>query len=398
MLSKKLEEDRLTMADQTIAQNLSVCVGLSILAGFLRVVATMVLAYPEHLDNLEQDQIHQDLLNTSMTPTTTRRRSNRSKICYIGTHIFLISAAALVSMVATFFGPVSIAVPVLMGSQLLLNVIAMGLVLKMRTFDKSQQVGTFVVFLSVLSLMDIGPDVQDGQDILLMLESTPAQLWTYAVGLSMLLSACWVIPFVIDKQRQSESGDGGTSSVGSQQQPAMVWILTIGSATSNVSMATLGKMLSLLTGGRFYFVALLCGITGILGTLMSVVSSTFCEQGLFTPLSAVALIIVNAITGVLIWEDWKVVTAWSAYVCALVLMCCGVYLIAEVDLMDILTLSSPRGGGESLSSFSMEETTPLSSSPHNNNALRNGAEMVPTSDYADQENRSERTRLRSNRR
>jgi hypothetical protein len=64
------------------------------------------------------------------------------------------------------------------------------------------------------------------------------------------------------------------------------------------------------------------------------VSSTACDQGIFTPLSSVALIVTNMITGVIVWEDWKVMDTWIAYVCAVFLMSCGVYLLAEVDILD----------------------------------------------------------------
>jgi hypothetical protein len=41
------------------------------------------------------------------------------------------------------------------------NVIAMGIILKMRAFDKAQYTGgTYVVFFSVLSLIDVVPGTQ----------------------------------------------------------------------------------------------------------------------------------------------------------------------------------------------------------------------------------------------
>jgi hypothetical protein len=276
-----------------------------VLGGLLRVVATMVLAFPEYLEK-----------KRGVPLGGGRKRT--------GTHIVLISISALISMMGTFFGPVSIAVPVLTGSQLMFNVVAMGVILRMRTFDKAQRVGTYVVFLSVLSLIDVGPGVQDGQDLMSLLESTRAKLWSFVIGLSMVVSTICTLPLTRED----------TGSQFSVYHKHAILTLTIGSAMSNVAMATLGKALSLLTGDKLYLAGVLYIVTGLLGTLFSVVSSTICEQGVFTPLSAVALIVANAVTGIIVWEDWKVINTWLAYICAILLMCCGVYLLADVDILE----------------------------------------------------------------
>lgn len=274
----------------------------------------MVLAFPEYMER------KRDL------PLGGHGRSaSLSKACLIGTHIILVSTAALISMVGTFFGPVSIAIPVLTGSQLMLNVVAMGVVLRMRAFDKAQRVGTYVVFFSVLSLIDVGPGIQDNQDVLLLLGSTRARLWSLFVALTMVVSAIFTLPLTRDR-------DGGSETCVYRKHAFLT--LTVGSAMSNVSMATIGKTLSLLTGSKFYLAAVLYIVTGLLGTLFSVISSMVCEQGVFTPLSAVALIVTNALTGIIIWEDWKTIHAWLGYICCCMLMSLGVYLLAEVDLLE----------------------------------------------------------------
>jgi hypothetical protein len=51
-------------------------------------------------------------------------------------------------------------------------------------------------------------------------------------------------------------------------------------------------------------------------------------------LNATTIIIVNAITGVIIWEDWRVVTSWYGYVCVFVLLGLGCDLLLSVPLLN----------------------------------------------------------------
>jgi len=42
----------------------------------------------------------------------------------------------------------------------------------------------------------------------------------------------------------------------------------------------------------------------------------------------------NALTGIIIWEDWKVVQSWTGYGCIFFLLFNGVYLLTTVDFFD----------------------------------------------------------------
>jgi hypothetical protein len=43
---------------------------------------------------------------------------------------------------------------------------------------------------------------------------------------------------------------------------------------------------------------------------------------------------VNGATGIIIWEDWKVVNSWTGYMCIFLLLLLGVYLLSEVDFFE----------------------------------------------------------------
>jgi len=49
------------------------------------------------------------------------------------------------------------------------------------------------------------------------------------------------------------------------------------------------------------------------------------------PATVMATIVVNMITGIIIWEDWRVITQWMAYGMAHLIMLLGVYLLAPTD-------------------------------------------------------------------
>ena len=40
----------------------------------------------------------------------------------------------------------------------------------------------------------------------------------------------------------------------------------------------------------------------------------------------------NAVSGIVIWEDWRVIMSWLGYVCTFLLMLLGVYLMSTLEL------------------------------------------------------------------
>ena len=47
---------------------------------------------------------------------------------------------------------------------------------------------------------------------------------------------------------------------------------------------------------------------------------TLAEQKLFVPINAAMIVFINALTGILIWEDWRVVQSWLGYACVFLLL------------------------------------------------------------------------------
>ena len=135
-------------------QSLPLCILYSVASGCCRVVATMVLAYPDFCEKqriaaaaTSADGEHKESDENDVLPTTT------PKHYYLAAHLTLLLVCAILSIYGAMYGPVSLAVPVQTAANLLTNVAVMSLILRMRTFDKAQRTGTYVVFFSVLSLV-----------------------------------------------------------------------------------------------------------------------------------------------------------------------------------------------------------------------------------------------------
>jgi hypothetical protein len=64
------------------------------------------------------------------------------------------------------------------------------------------------------------------------------------------------------------------------------------------------------------------------------------EQASFVPLNAVMTLFVNAITGIIIWEDWRVVGDWTGYVCVFLLFILGSGLL--LGDLPLLSESDPE--------------------------------------------------------
>jgi len=127
-------------------QSLPLCIAFAAASGLLRVCATMALAYPDYLEKQRQRQTAAAASSSSEQATTTTADDNgdgsSSKAKFIAVHLFILLIAAILSIVSNIYGPVSISVPIQTGSCLLFNVAAMGIVLKMRAFNKAQRTGT----------------------------------------------------------------------------------------------------------------------------------------------------------------------------------------------------------------------------------------------------------------
>lgn len=368
-----------------IQQSVAWCLSYAVASGCLRVAATMVLAYPEYLENqkrnnrpqtvnetmmqeeresesksdqfnrtcnmdddkdvgsndnkamaasasssismMDEAEQERDVTNQGTTMSTSTSSSQYPRqYLFLALHLVLLLLCAILSVMGTLHGPVSVAIPVQVATGLLVNVVAM-VGLRMREFDKAQRTGTYVVFLSVLSLVDVGPKVTEDQDAAVLFATWPATVCVLVVSVVMAWAALWMV------HNESASKTVVTSQHGRFDS---FWVLLLGMTASNVAMGTSGKAMGTLRGVALVTAVLYYIVAAALGVLFSVVSSKTAEQGVFTPASSVALLVSNMLVGLLVWQDYKSMDGtWIAYACTACLQCAGVYLLAEVDLVEM---------------------------------------------------------------
>jgi len=282
-----------------IEQNLFLAIALALLGGLFQVLSVLILAYPKARD-YEVSKLTQKAL--------------------IPMNIFVQLLNGAATSGAAIFGPVAIVMPVTVSAQLLFNIIIFGY-LEMEAFDKDVQVGTFIVVSGAILLPFVGPTIQNDQEIMELLSSPWALAWTSFLSTGVLISGILCFTTIHTKKWKERS-------------KAVYVNLTIARVFSSVLSASLSKALALVTGPALVFVVLgflLCGF--VLGTSV-VLQATKVEQKLFVPVISSTTQIVNAATGLILWEDWLVVQSWAGYAVVMMQIIVGVYLISSLDFFE----------------------------------------------------------------
>jgi len=231
--------------------------------------------------------------------------------------------ALLFSTVATWFGPVAISLPVYVSTMLFWNMVAMSM-LRMKVFTKNESIGTFVLIVSSFMLLDAGPKGGAEADAAAYerMGSTPIPLlWVLFL---FLLWCCSTVGMVADLR-----GEGlGPGSL------MATYVTAQGIGTSGVT--SLGKVLVLLQGPVAVTVVMsmytLCGLTN---TYSSIVAAKKINQGEFIPFASCASLMLNAATGLAVWEDWRSLSLWVTYSGIHTLILLGVYLLSAADLQEL---------------------------------------------------------------
>jgi len=224
-------------------------------------------------------------------------------------------------LVATWYGPVSIVVPFFYASTLLSNMVLFGAVLGLEFFDKPMRVGTLVIVVAVVLLPLVGPGTQQDQDVnALLLKKWYSATWFAALLASMFATAAAL--FFVDD----------VALLAYRRRVALLLVARASGITVNLTVSR-GFVLHPTTPVFATFVALKL-ISGAIYTYAIVVQSTSVDQAQFVPLNATTIILVNALTGIIVWEDWRVVQSWYGYACVFVLLYLACDLLLSVPLLN----------------------------------------------------------------
>jgi hypothetical protein len=288
----------------SIVQSTPVCIILSAVGGAIEVLATAILAYKDAVEC-----------------ETGRKWSRAAYICALAANISLqVTSTTLGNLFAPWFGPVSLVGPIFLCAQLVANMIIFGYILGLESFNKDMKVGTYVVVIGVVVLPVVGPAAQEDQDIAALLGHQYALAWSGVLVVGMLVGLALLLVLKLTMLRESYR----------------IALLLMTRATAFSVNLTVSKLMVM----DVSLIVLITSIglkvaSGLVDTYACIVQASAVPQATFAPLNASALIVVNAITGMIIWEDWRVVGSWLGYACIFMQLILGNYLL----LGDIAHLS-----------------------------------------------------------
>jgi len=270
---------------------------LSALGGILNVFATAFLAYPEAQQKTKGKTWSKCSLRTALVLNLVFQLANSG-----------------VNVVASWYGPVSTVIPTTVGSQLIFNMIMFSAILRLEPIGKDARVGTYITLVAVILLPVVGPGVQQHQDIFALLQQTFSIVWGSILAFAMVVSAIGLLC---------------STKMNIPEHYSFLFNL-ITQSTCGVLGATLSKMFVLVKGPALYITVLLWAVTGGVAMFAIVLQSKY-KQNEFTPLNTASNIMLNGVTGIIIWQDWRVVPSWVGYGCVLALLLLGNYLISALD-------------------------------------------------------------------
>lgn len=218
-------------------------------------------------------------------------------------------------------GAVATVMPIQTGSNLLTNMFWQ-ITLGIKHFDKAMRLGTILLVISVAQLGQVGPDEPAKLEVLKLLQQPQAIAW---------------IAFLV-----IGSGVTCVTSVLLLKQPVASFSKLV-SMTSAVSLTTvlgasIGKCFGVLQGFDLYLSVAAYMVDGLLCLGFTLVATANCDVSIFIPAQLSSQLILNMITGYLVWGDSQYIDNQFVYICCYLSCIVAVYLISpEMDsLADLL--------------------------------------------------------------
>jgi len=281
----------------------TLCLAYACLGGICTTLGVNVLQYKKHL---EQSGRH---VSTPLQDT-----------CSVVLN-FLFSGLSIVFFVlATGYGPVSIAMPVLSGTCLLSNMVVQ-ISLGIEHYSKSMRVGTWVLVFAIVSLVDIGPKDQTFSDPLALLLTISGSLAMVGQLVLMILSMIAIASL--------------RAAPPSSMPKIFAFAFLV--ATSTVVSASVGKLMQMDLGSDVRILCIAVYITlGAISFVGAAAAASETDGSTYLPVRSCVQLLLNAVTGLGVWEDWRTVTSWTAYTCVYILIVLGVYEVSSFDMAHLM--------------------------------------------------------------
>eukprot|EP00928_Gymnodinium_smaydae_P076447 TRINITY_DN59487_c0_g1_i1.p1 TRINITY_DN59487_c0_g1~~TRINITY_DN59487_c0_g1_i1.p1 ORF type:complete len:350 (-),score=25.61 TRINITY_DN59487_c0_g1_i1:169-1218(-) len=279
------------------------CIVFAVVTGLTYTTSVLLLALPAHTAKLRHEEVG-------------KRKQQVLMVLYV-----CVNAGSVLPLVAsTHNGPVAVAVPVMLASQLLSNMIAQ-VVAGSLTYSKQMRVGTYVLSVAALQLIDVGPtDPAEPIDPFSLLGESTSIAWMLFMAISLVGSAL-ALPFVFHSSQDSLA-----------KLFVYATIIGVSSALNN----SLSKCVTLVSG--YYAVAFMFLYTcmGATSTIASAYGNMGLNNAISVPVFTCMQVAINGLTGICVWGDAARVPNKIAYSCVYVFIMIGIYLCSSVEL-DLLT-------------------------------------------------------------
>jgi hypothetical protein len=288
-----------------IQASLPLCVVTSILTGLTLALSSACLAYASARAKKLKD-------DGSVFP------EKYWALAYFGNFVCQFSSYGF-KILSTFYGPVSVAVPMSQTTQLLSNMLIFGAVLKFEAITKDISIGTYVNCVAIVLLVFNGAAFPDeDQDILAMLQKTESIIWASIIVAGAGISLPYI--FLL----------GCTSSNVITENRTFAFLLLTEVACSIIASTTL-KMLLLVDGVALAVTIVLATLSNgmlLYATMLAAVAVP--NQTVYLPIVISVYLMATGITGKIIWEDD--IQSAGGYTCVFVLFLLSSYLLADFEV------------------------------------------------------------------
>ncbi|KAL1503476.1 hypothetical protein AB1Y20_011960 [Prymnesium parvum] len=321
-----------------IEPSTTACIGLSALGGLLEVTSTMCLAYPEY--------------KKKKGATYSQCQDRLMMVANLG----LMGIASIAYIVGSWFGPVSLAVPTIMVSKLLCNQIIMGAVLRMDSFSREQQIGVYCITCAILTLPEIGPTDQgciDAEALIFTAEAIIMELVLFGATI-------WCVVAMVYLARRQTPVEMSFSLL----------VFVTAQVVSAVINASVSKLFPLVGGVLLVVCLILAAACAAINVISLILAAKAVDQGLFVPLTTCSTLIVNMVTGLVVWDDANVITKWVSYWMVHLIMLLGISLLAPADVIEKFGIRKRTENYQRITMVRQVSVRHLSHTPHDAEMVR----------------------------
>merc|ERR1711862_36431 len=103
---------------------------------------------------------------------------------------------------------------------------------------------------------------------------------------------------------------------------------------AQVVESTASKMFGIVTGPELVATVAVFVIMAYMQMIAILQQGTTVRQSTFIPTNTMATILLNAVFGLIVWEDWKVVQSWLGYTLVLLQIVLGNYQLSDYDFFE----------------------------------------------------------------